>query len=146
MAREDYRFLDALRVRWAEVDRQGVVFNGNYLLYFDVAITEYWRAIGYPYPDELVRHGADLYAKKATVEFHASARYDDLLEVGARCTRLGRSSLVFGFEIFREDELIASGENVYVNVDAATLKPAPVPEFLREAIRGFERIPPATAT
>ena len=68
MARSDFTFCQQLRVRWAEVDRQGIVFNGNYLLYFDVGITEYWRAIGYPYPDALVNHGSDLFVKKASVE------------------------------------------------------------------------------
>src|SRR5215468_1790144 len=83
MARGDFVFCHALRVRWAEVDRQGIVFNGNYLTYFDVGITEYWRAIGYPYPDALLQNGCDTFAVKATIEYRAPARYDDLLDV--RC-------------------------------------------------------------
>ena len=45
LSRDDFRFFHPLRVRWAEVDPQGIVFNGNYLTYADVAITEYFRAL-----------------------------------------------------------------------------------------------------
>ena len=66
MRREDFTFLHRLRVRWVEVDRQDVVFNGNYFLYFDVAVTEYWRAIGIPYPGGYVdAYGTDVYAVRA---------------------------------------------------------------------------------
>lgn len=146
MAREDFRFAHRLRVRWAEVDRQGIVFNGHYLAYFDVGITEYYRALGYPYPDGLLRHGTDLYVKKAEVEYHASAVYDDELDVCARVGRIGRSSFDFVLEIFRGSDCLVSGRVVYVNADPATRKSAPVPEFLRQAIRGFERVAPVETT
>ena len=142
MARQDYKFSYPLRVRWAEVDRQGIVFNGNYLTYFDVGVTEYWRAIGYPYPDGLVQHGTDLYAAKSTVEYYASARSDDMLDICMRVARIGRSSLQFRPEIYRGDELIAGGELVYVNADPVTRKSAPVPEFLRVAVNKFELVEP----
>jgi acyl-CoA thioester hydrolase len=146
MARTDYRLLHTLRVRWAEVDRQGIVFNGHYLTYFDIGVTEYWRAIGYPYPDGLAEHGTDLYVVKATVEYHTSAVYDDLIDIGMRCARIGRSSMQFLPEICRGDELLVSGELVYVNANPVTKKPAPVPYFLREAIRAFEVVAPVFAS
>lgn len=142
MARGDFSLLYPIRVRWAEVDAQGVVFNPHYLMYFDVAVTEYWRAVGYPYPHELAKHGADIYMVRTTVEYRESALYDDLIDVGMRCLRIGRSSLTFQPEVFRGDTLLASGELVYVNVDAATKRATPVPEFLREAIMRFERLAP----
>jgi acyl-CoA thioester hydrolase len=138
MSREQFRFFHALRVRWAEVDRQGIVFNGHYLTYFDVAITEYWRAIGYPYPDALLRHGCDTFVKRATLDYHAPAGYDDWLDVGVRVARIGRSSMRFVLEIHRGPLLLIEGEIVYVNANAATRRPTPVPDFLREAIRGYE--------
>jgi acyl-CoA thioester hydrolase len=138
MAREQFRFFHPLRVRWAEVDRQGIVFNGHYLTYFDVAITEYWRAIGFPYPDALLTHGCDTFVKKATVEYHAPAGFDDVLDVGVRVARIGRSSMRFVLEIYRGQELLIEGEIVYVNADPATRKPTPVPDSLREAIRTYE--------
>jgi acyl-CoA thioester hydrolase len=144
VARSDFAFCHGLRVRWAEVDRQGIVFNGHYLTYFDVGITEYWRAIGYPYPDALLQQGSDTFAVKATIEYHAPARYDDLLDVLVRVGRIGRSSMQFLLEIHHGDTQLISGELIYVNANADTRKPVPVPAFLREAIARFERVPPAS--
>jgi acyl-CoA thioester hydrolase len=143
VARSDFAFSHPLRVRWAEVDRQGIVFNGHYLMYFDVGITEYWRAIGYPYPGTLLQQGNDTFAVKATIEYKAPARYDDQLDVMVRVARIGRTSLQFVLQIDRGETQLISGELIYVNADAETRKPAPVPAFLREAIVRFERVPPA---
>ena len=132
-----------LRVRWAEVDRQGIVFNGHYLTYFDVGVTEYYRALGYPYPDGLAQHGTDLYVRKAEVEYLASARYDDELDICVRVERLGRSSFDFRVEVHRHDELLVSGRVVYVNADPVARKSAVLPDFLRKAIRAFEHKAPA---
>jgi acyl-CoA thioester hydrolase len=146
MAREQYTFCHSLRVRWAEVDRQGIVFNGNYFLYFDVAITEYWRAIGIDYPDGIVKaYGTDLYAVKAGAEYHGSAEFDDMLDICGRTARLGRSSMQFLLEIWRGGEHLVSGELIYVNAVPATKKSAPLPESLRNAIVNFERIKPDMA-
>lgn len=140
-----FTFAQPLRVRWAEVDRQGVVFNGHYLTYFDVGITEYWRAIGLPYPDALLAHGSDTFVRKATLEYHAPARYDDVIDVLVRVARIGCTSMQFQVEIRRDGERLVSGEVVYVNADPAQRKPAPVPAFLREAIVRYERTAPEQA-
>jgi len=143
VARSDFAFSHPLRVRWAEVDRQGIVFNGHYLTYFDVGITEYWRAIGYPYPDALAQQGSDTFAVKATIEYRAPARYDDLLDVLVRVGRIGRTSLQFLLEIYRDEAQLIAGELIYVNADAQTREPVPVPDFVRRAIVSFERVPPS---
>ena len=147
MPRADFVCAHRLRVRWAEVDMQKVVFNGHYLTYIDTAIAEYWRAIGLAYPDGYVqRYGNDIYLRKATVEYLGSARYDDVLGICCRVGRLGRSSMSFLFEIYREEPAAAgplvSAELVYVNADPATMKPAPLPEELRDRILRYERIAP----
>ena len=140
--RQDFKFTEKLRVRWAEVDRQGIVFNGHYLTYFDIGITEYYRALGYPYPDALAQNGTDVYVRKAEVEYHASAQYDDQLDVCVRVERLGRSSFDFRIEIHRLDEMLVSGKVVYVNADPLARKGVPLPEFLRTAIKSFEKLAP----
>lgn len=144
MKRDDFRTFHPLRVRWAEVDRQDVVFNAHYFLYFDVAVTEYWRALGIDYPAGYVaREGADLYAVKASAEFLGSARYDDQLEVGCRIARLGRSSAQFVLGIWRGEQLLTTGELVYVNVDVATHESRPWSQEFRARVAGFERLAPA---
>lgn len=145
MPRADFVCAPSLRVRWAEVDMQKIVFNGHYLTYIDTAIAEYWREIGLPYPQGYVeRYANDVYLRKATVEYLGSARYDDLLTVCCRVARLGRSSISFRFEIYREAEAAAlvTAELVYVNADPASMQPAPLPEELRERIRRYERVAP----
>jgi len=147
MARADFVCAPRLRVRWAEVDMQKIVFNGHYLTYIDTAIAEYWRAIGLPYPEGYVeRYGNDVYLRKATVEYLGSARYDELLGVCCRVGRLGRTSMSFLFEIYREEpasaEPLVTAELVYVNADPSTMKPAPLPEELRGRILRYERVAP----
>lgn len=122
-----YNFTMPLRVRWAEVDRQGVVFKGHYLTYFDVGITEYWRTIGLPYPDGIADTGSDLYVVKATVNYHAPVEYDDMLEVGIRVARLGDSSLTFAVQIDRQGKCLTTGEVVYVTTDSVSRRSCPIP-------------------
>ena len=132
-----------LRVRWAEVDMQKIVFNGHYLTYIDSAIAEYWREIGLPYPHGYVdRYGSDIYLRKATVEYLGSAGYDDVLTVCCRVARLGRSSMTFHFEIYRQAEVLITAELVYVNADPSTMKAAPLPEDLRARVQRYERVAP----
>ncbi len=130
-------FSAPLRVRWAEVDAQGIVFNGHYLTYFDVGITEYWRAIGLPYPDGLSGTGGDLFVVKSLINYHGSARYDDLLEIDAKIVRIGNSSMVFELAIRKGEERLITGEVVYVFADPHTRKPLRVPEALRDAVARF---------
>lgn len=142
MPKQDFAFFHRLRVRWAEVDRQDIVFNGHYLTYFDLAMTEYLRALGVPYPAGLLEVGSDLFVAKATLEYKASARYDEEIDIYCRVARIGRSSIQFLFEIHRGDDLLVTGENIYVNADPKTKQSAPVPEVLRDAIKRFEKLDP----
>lgn len=138
MNRQHFRFFHRLRVRWAEVDMQKIVFNAHYLTYFDTAVTDYWRALAMPYEPAMLLLGGDLYVRKATVEFHASARMDDRLDVALRCGRIGNSSILFSGAIFRGDELLITCELVYVFADPATQTSRPVPPPLRELLAGYE--------
>ena len=81
----------------------------------------------------------DLYVRKATLEYEGSARYDDQLEVGIRCARLGKSSLVFGAAAFRGEQRLVHGDLVYVFADPATQTSRPVPEPLRDVLNAYER-------
>lgn len=145
MAFADYRLRVPLRVRWAEVDMQGVVFNGHYLTYCDVAVTEYWRAIGLRYPQDMLAWGTDTFVRKATIEYFAGARYDDELFICGRAAQLGRSSLRFALELFRQSETerpLIAAELVYVNADPVQKKSVPWPEKIRDLIRAYEHIAP----
>jgi YbgC/YbaW family acyl-CoA thioester hydrolase len=138
MTRSDFRLLDPLRVRWAEVDMQRIVFNGHYLMYADTAVAAYWRALAMPYHETMEALGGDLYVRKATVEYLGSARYDDQLDVGVRMQRIGTSSIVFVFSVFRGERTLVTGDLVYVYADPTTQTSRPVPQMLRDWLLTFE--------
>ena len=138
MTRDKFRLLHRLRVRWVEVDLQKIVFNGHYLMYFDTAMADYWRALAIPYEDTMHQLGGDLYVKKASLEYHASAQYDDRLDVGLRCQRIGNSSIQFLGGIFCGDQLLITGELLYVYANPNTKTSMPVPQVLRDTMLGFE--------
>ena len=139
LTRDRFRFFHRLRVRWAEVDMQKIVFNAHYLMYADTAVAEYWRALGLPYEEAMHRLQGDLYVKKAGVEYHASARMDDRLDIGMRCARIGTSSMAFECGIFRGEHLLVTVDLLYVFADPATQTSRPVPQALRDCIEGYER-------
>ncbi len=114
------------------------MFNAHYLTYFDVAITEYWRAIGRPYPAYFVDRGVDTFAVKSTVEYHLPAEFDDEIDVLVRAARIGDTSLRLALEIHRGPDHLVSGELIYVTASPGSREKVRVPDFLREAIAGYE--------
>ncbi len=145
ITRQNFRCFHRLRVRWVEVDMQKIVFNGHYLMYFDTAISDYWRALAFPYEQAMHLLQGDLFVKKASIEYHASARYDDMLDVGLTCSRVGNSSILFTGGIFRGDQLLITCELVYVFADPATQTSKPVPQVLRDMFTNFEAGKPSVA-
>ena len=144
MKPEDFRFVHRLRVRWSEVDMQQIVFNAHYAMYLDTAICDYWRHLALPYEATMQALNGDIFLKKTTVEFHASARYDDALAVGLRCARVGRSSMVFEGGVFLGDQLLTQGEMIYVFANPQTHTSLPVPDPLRHCLEAYERGEPTT--
>jgi len=137
--KNDFRFHHPLRVRFADTDMQGIVFNGNYLTYYDVAWTEYFRALGLTWQD-LIGLGADTVLARTTMEFKAPARFDQILEIYTRVSKIGNTSLTFEFEIYAsgDERLIGTASSLYVCIDPETLRPVRVPDALRSRICEFE--------
>ena len=136
--RQQFRFFHRLRVRWAEVDMQKIVFNPHYLMYFDTAMSEYWRALALPYDTTMLALQGEMFVKKATIEFNASARLDDALDVALQCSRIGTSSLTFTGAIFCGHAHLISCELVYVFADPLAQTPKRVPDDLRAIMLGYE--------
>lgn len=131
------------RVRYHEADAQGFLFNGRYLELADVAMTEWLRQLGWPYP-ELVAAGADPSVVSAQLQFKRPARFDEVLDVDVSCTNVGRSSFSLRTEVRRGEDQIAVMELTYVNVDPATATSRPLPAPVVEALRsGGRRLEPA---
>lgn len=137
--KSDFRFHHDIRVRFADTDLQGIVFNANYLTYYDVAWTEYFRAIGFQWKD-LLALGVDTVLARTTIEFKSPAEFDEILEVHTRVSKIGTTSLTFEFAIYpqAENRLIGSATSLYVCVDPKTLKSTRLPDRLRRRIIEFE--------
>lgn len=139
-ARAAFPFFHPFRVRYSEIDGQAVVYNAHYLTYYDTAIFEYYRAIGYDQFRESQALLEDWHVVKALVEYKAPLTYDLDFEVGVRVARMGNSSLTYALAIFPkgEDTLLATGEVVQVYTDQRTHKSMPIPERVRAMYRAFE--------
>jgi acyl-CoA thioester hydrolase len=122
------------RVRNHEVDSQGFLFNSRYLEIADVAMTEYFRCIGWPYP-KLVAEGTDPSVVNAVVAFRAPAYFDDTLDVDVECRKVGNSSFTLDVRISRDHAELADIELVYVNVDPSKARSRPLPEAVALALR-----------
>ncbi len=136
---DHYKFFLPLRVRFAETDLQGHVFFGNYLIYFDEALTGYMRAIGCTYAD-LLAAGADTFYIHSECDYQSRAFFEDMPNIHARVGQIGNSSITFEFAACKErtDELVATGKIVAVCVNPETKKPTRVPDIFREAVARYE--------
>jgi len=130
------RFVHELRVRYGECDPQGIVFNANYLLYFDVTFTELWREAVGPWL-EMVERGFDAVVAHAELDFRAPARYDDLLSLPARVVRLGSSAITTEIDVMRGEELLVAMQARHVCVSTDTWQKTDVPPWVREGLERF---------
>jgi len=135
-ARADFAFFFPFRVRYNETDQQGVVFYGNYLIYYDTGISEFLRAAGHDYKNQERDTGTDFHIVRSTVEYLSPLRYDDEIEVGVRIERLGGKSITWGLVIFVKGagDPVSAAEIVWVNANQTTGESAPIPDDLRKLL------------
>jgi acyl-CoA thioester hydrolase len=129
-----------IRVRYAECDPQGVVFNAHYLAWFDLSMTELFRAAFGSY-DAAVQRGADIVVAHADLDFRAPARFDDQIQLAIEVARIGDSSLRCRHRVLRGDEELASGETLHVVVDPKSLQKQTVPAWLRDGLAPWSTAP-----
>jgi acyl-CoA thioester hydrolase len=135
--RTQFTFSHPLRVRWAECDAQGIVFNVNYFLYFDVGMTEYMRALGFEGDSQV-----EFFTVHAEADYRAPAKFDDEIVVAIRCVRIGETSMTLKAAIFRGDKILTEGALTYVHADVETQKKSLMPAAFVERILDFEKTPP----
>ena len=126
-------FRHRLRVRYHECDPQGVVFFGTHLAYFDVVLTELWRAAFGSY-DAMLAAGTDVHVVDVRASYSAPARFDDELNFEMAITRIGNSSITSRLEERRAGELLVAAQLVHVTVDTASYGKQDVPEFMRRGL------------
>jgi acyl-CoA thioester hydrolase len=133
-------FHHRLRVRYAECDPQGIVFNANFVMYFDVAITELWREAFGSY-DRMLAAGTDMVVAEVSVRYLGPARFDDELDLSLAISRLGTTGITtrIGVERAEDGAAVAEGELRHVFVDPETMAKKPIPDDLRSALEPYAR-------
>jgi acyl-CoA thioester hydrolase len=129
-------FVYPMRVRYHECDPQGVVFNAHYFTYFDIALTEMWRAAFGSY-QTVVEQGTDVVVVEAAATYRASARFDEEIEVELGVARLGTTSMTTAAAVRRDGELLVEGRLVHVFVDPATMAKQAIPEDIRAGLARY---------
>jgi acyl-CoA thioester hydrolase len=132
----DPRFSHGFRVRYGECDPQGIVFNANYVAYFDHGITELWREAFGSYA-VMEERGIDMVVAEVNSKFLGSARFDDLVTLGAAIERLGTTSMTTRLWLHREEELLVEGWVRHVFVDAESWEKIEIPGWLREGLTPY---------
>ncbi len=135
--RPPFKYSALTRVWFSDTDAQGVVYYGRYLPYFDHARTEYHRHLG-----TLEIEGAEFVMRASNVEYHAPARFDDLLECFVRISRIGRTSVTYEHAAvgLPDNVLTVTGTQTLVLIDPITRSPVAVPEPVRTIVRDFELV------
>jgi acyl-CoA thioester hydrolase len=126
-------FRHPIRVRYAECDPQGVVFNSHYLAFIDIAMTELWRAAFGGY-GVMMGRGIDLVVAEAQLRFQASARFDDELTLEVSVTRMGNTAITTEHRIRRGDELLVEATLRHVVVELETMTKTAIPDWIREGL------------
>lgn len=136
-----FALLHSLRVRWSECDAQGIVFNVNYFLYYDIAVWEWTRALGFASWED----APEFLTVRAEADFKGSAAFDDELLIGVRCVRIGRKSMTLEGAVFRGDTLLNIGRLTYVAVEKGTKTTRLLDAGLVGRILAFEKSAPERA-
>jgi acyl-CoA thioester hydrolase len=134
------RYSHEFRVRYGECDPQGIVFNANYLAYFDNTFTEMWRDAFGSY-GAMVERGIDMVVAAIDLEFRGSARFDELVRVEIAIARLGTTSMTSAVELLREDEPLVHGSMRHVFIDSESWGKTPAPDWVRGALEPWVAIP-----
>lgn len=119
-------FVHSIRVRYSETDAQKFLFNARYLEYADVAMTEFFRSLGWPYP-RMLAAGFDPSLVRSTLDFEQPVQLDDVVDVEVTCTHVGTSSFRLSFSFSVCARPVALVESVYVNVDPDAKASRPIP-------------------
>ena len=142
MSRKNFHFNYTFRVRYAEVDAQGIVFNAHYLTYFDCAITEYYRKIGYSYMAEVKKNKKDFHVVKTVVDYKKPIKFDQIIDACTRVSNIGQTSLTFEIFLFenKKNIILGFGEIIQVYADQLKKKSTNLPANLIKKIKRFENI------
>lgn len=121
------------RVRYADTDAMGVVYNAVYLVWFEAGRTEWMRDRGLPYR-VVTERGISLPVTEAAIRFRAPARYDDLVTVKTALTELRSRKVMFSYRVLTQGHLLAEGTTQHVPVETVTGRSIRLPTWMTHLI------------
>ena len=136
--KQPFKYSAVTRVGFSDTDAQGIVYYGRYLPYFDLARVEYHRHLEMLYTS--AEEERQFVMRATTIEYLAPAKFDDLIEVFIRISRIGRTSVTYELAAYRvEDEvLMVTAGQTLVLIDLDERKACPIPDWFKERVRAFE--------
>jgi acyl-CoA thioester hydrolase len=130
-----FQYDTQIRVRYAEADRMGYVYYGNYAMYFESARTEMLRSLGFAYR-EWEDSGIILPVRELQIRYHAPAYYDDLLTIRTIIKEKPAVRITFFHEVYNEKGVkTCTGSLVLVFVDSKTRRPTRAPVLFLKALK-----------
>lgn len=139
-------FRSKLKVRFGDIDRAGIVYYPRFMHYFHVALEEFFaEVLGVEYHTVIDVHRLGLPTVHSETDFNRPFSYGDNIEVEVNVLKIGRTSIAFGYRVFKAGEADPRivGHNVTVCLDMDSFRKVPVPEWLKprleQQLDGFNR-------
>ena len=142
MKKNNFNFKNTFRVRYSEVDAQGIVFNAHYFTYFDCAITEYYRIIKFDYINDVKKTKKDFHVIKTITDFKKPILFDQVIDCAVRVSKIGVTSLTYELALYpnRKNDLLAFCTTIQVYTDQTINKSTPLSNNLIKKFKKFEKL------
>ena len=136
LKKSDFKVFWETRIRYYELDPQGIMHNANYLAFYDQAVVEYFRDLDYDYEKEIRTTNKDFHTVQVVVQYNKPLYFDDEIEIGLKIKEVGNTSMtwIMGMFMKKSGELASASEIVHVYTDMKTSKPTTITEDLKKKL------------
>ena len=136
VTKSDFRVFWETRIRYYELDPQGIMHNANYLAFYDQAVVEYFRDLDYDYEKEIEETNKDFHTVQVVVQYNKPLYFDDEIEIGLKIKDVGNTSMTWIMAMFIKGtgELASASEIVHVYTDMKTSKPTTITDDLKKKL------------
>tara|TARA_B100000965_G_scaffold127944_1_gene106489 strand:- start:673 stop:1107 length:435 start_codon:yes stop_codon:yes gene_type:complete len=136
VTKSDFRVFWETRIRYYELDPQGIMHNANYLAFYDQAVVEYFRDLDYDYEKEIEETNKDFHTVQVIVQYNKPLYFDDEIEIGLKIKDVGNTSMTWIMAMFIKGtgELASASEIVHVYTDMKTSKPTTITDDLKKKL------------
>tara|TARA_B100000579_G_C22755470_1_gene816211 strand:+ start:336 stop:770 length:435 start_codon:yes stop_codon:yes gene_type:complete len=136
VTKSDFTVFWETRIRYYELDPQGIMHNANYLAFYDQAVVEYFRDLDYDYEKEIEETNKDFHTVQVIVQYNKPLYFDDEIEIGLKIKDVGNTSMTWIMAMFIKGtgELASASEIVHVYTDMKTSKPTTITDDLKKKL------------